>query len=411
MISTGNKIISNKIDKCRVCGSNEIIDVLDLGVHALANSLRANLNEDEYKSPLILCFCKNCEVAQLSENVDPNKMFSTYLWVTGTSKTTREYSYKFYNKTLEVYNKIPNKVLELASNDGTFLIPFKENKSTIFGIDPAKNIAEIANKNNLNTFVDFFNINSFEKYENVIGKVDFVFARNVLAHVPDPMGFIAGMKKFMHNNSLGAFEFHYNQSIIKELHYDSIYHEHYFYYSLKNLIYMLNENDLYPFDILESPINSGNLVVYFKLNKEVFSKNMTKLLNKEESYSISNLNRWINFAKQSIKHKDEFLDIIKNYNNIIGYGSSARSSTFLNFSGINNNKIKFIVDNNPLKQNKYTSGTNIKIIDPSIVKWQDEDTILILAWNFYDEIVDYLKENGFSGNVIKPFPKLKKIKL
>ena len=100
MISTGNKIISNKIDKCRVCGSNEIIDVLDLGVHALANSLRANLNEDEYKSPLILCFCKNCEVAQLSENVDPNKMFSTYLWVTGTSKTTREYSYKFYNNQL-----------------------------------------------------------------------------------------------------------------------------------------------------------------------------------------------------------------------------------------------------------------------------------------------------------------------
>ena len=155
---------------------------------------------------------------------------------------------------------------------------------------------------------------------------------------------------------------------------------------------MLNENDLYPFDILESPINSGNLVVYFKLNKQVYSKNMNKLLNNEESYSISNLNRWKNFANQSINHKNKFLNIIKNYKNIIGYGSSARSSTFLNFSGINNNKIKFIVDNNPLKQNKYTSGTNIKIIDPSIVKWKDEDTILILAWNFYDEIVDYLKE-------------------
>ena len=138
---------------------------------------------------------------------------------------------------------------------------------------------------------------------------------------------------------------------------------------------------------------------------------MNKLLKNEESHSISNLNRWKNFANQSINHKNKFLNIIKNYKNIIGYGSSARSSTFLNFSGVNNNKIKYIVDNNPLKQNKYTSGTNIKIIDPSIVKWKDEDTILILAWNFYDEIVDYLKENGFSGNIIKPFPELKKIKL
>ena len=406
--STGNNIISNKIIKCRICSCEDLIDILDLGVHALANSLKLETNEFEYKSPLILTFCNNCEVAQLSENVDPKKMFSNYLWVTGTSKTTRDYSYDFYKQSVKHLNNKPKKVLEIASNDGTFLKPFKENKSKVFGIDPAKNIAEIANKEKINTFVDFFDSSSFNKYRDEIGKVDFIFARNVLAHVPDPMDFIKGIKNFMDNTSIGAFEFHYNKKILDELHYDSIYHEHYFYYSLKNMIFMLNKYDLNIFDVKQSPINSGNLVVYFSLKKLNISLNVKKTLELEDS-EHSALAKWKTFANKSIEHNNNFLSLIAEYKNIIGFGSSARSSTFLNFAKIDNKIIKFIVDSNQLKQNRYTAGTNIKIIDPNDVEWSKHEVVIILAWNFYDEILNFLINNKFKGTIIKSFPKIEKI--
>jgi SAM-dependent methyltransferase len=407
MNSSGNKIISNKISKCRVCSSDDVVEILDLGVHALANSLKSHLNEIEYKSPLILVLCNNCEVAQLSENVDPKRMFSNYLWVTGTSKSTINYSYEFYKNSINILNKKPNKVLEIASNDGTFLKPFKENNSQVFGIDPAKNIAEIANKKNIKTYDDFFNSSSFDKYEHSIGKVDFIFARNVLAHVPDPMDFIKGIKKFMNNKSVGAFEFHYNKKILDELHYDSIYHEHYFYYSLKNMIYMLGEHELNIFDVKQSPINSGNLVVYFSLENKEISLNVKETLQLENNDN-STLENWQLFAKNSKEHNKSFLNLIKNYKNIIGFGSSARSSTFLNFAKINDKTITCIVDNNALKQNKYTAGTNIKILSPQNINWKKHDVVLVLAWNFYDEIVKFLDDKGFKGSIIKPFPFIEK---
>ena len=400
----GNDRIYKKIDTCRVCGTQNLIQILNLGNHPLANSLRKNKYEIETKIPLKLVLCRDCNIAQLEHTVEPKAMFSNYLWVTGTSNSTLEHAENFYNYSKKILGDIPKKVLEIASNDGTFLKPFKYNGAIVFGIDPAENIAKIANENDLTTYIDFFSNNTYDKYKDKIGKVNFVFARNVLAHVPKPMEFIKGIEKFMDDCTIGAVEFHYNKIIIDELHYDSIYHEHYFYYSIKNIKYMLSKQNLFIFDAIESPINKGNVTVYFSKKNRKYSNNLNNLLNDENKKNI--LEKWEAFAIASIKHKNDFKKCITKYENIIGFGSSARSSTLLNFSEINNKKIKIIVDNNDLKHERYTAGSNIKITKPQDLQWEKEKVILVLAWNFFEEIKSYLIKNRFKGTLIKPFPQI-----
>ncbi len=393
-----------KISNCRVCGFSDLISILNLGEHPLANSLRKDNSEKEIKIPLELCMCKNCKVAQLGHTVDPKVMFSNYLWVTGTSETTQTHAKKFCNDAKKILTKTPKTVLEIASNDGTFLKPFKDLGSKVFGIDPAENIAEIANKNNITTFVDFFSTDSFEKYNSIIGDVDFIFARNVLAHVPRPMDFLDGIQKFMGINTVGVVEFHYNKKIIDELHYDSIYHEHYFYYSIDNIKNMLSEKNLFIFDAMESPINKGNMTIYFSKQNKNYSANLKRLINEENKKNIEN--SWSHFAELSIAHKNKVKEIVSKYNQVIGFGSSARSSTLLNFAKINNNNIRLIADNNNLKHNRFTAGSNIKIVPPSEINWSNEKVVLVLAWNFFEEIKKYLIENNFNGVLIKPFPEI-----
>lgn len=400
--SDGYKSGYLKISNCRICDSSNLNTILNLGNHPLANSLRKDVNEKEIKIPLELSLCDNCKVAQLGHTVDPKIMFTNYLWVTGTSQTTKIHAEKFCRDAKKILNKIPKTVLEIASNDGTFIEPFKSLGSNVFGIDPARNIAEIANKKGLKTFVDFFSKESHNKYQKIIGDVDFIFARNVLAHVPKPMNFLDGIEKFMNQETIGAVEFHYNNKIIDELHYDSIYHEHYFYYSIENIKFMLLQKNLHIFDVKESPINKGNIAIYFSKQNIPNSELLNKYLEIEKGYNVHN--KWQNFAKLSIKHREDFITCLNKYQNIIGFGSSARSSTLLNFAEINNNKIKKIVDNNKLKHRRYTAGSNIQIASPNEVEWSKEKTVLVLAWNFYDEIKTYLKENKFKGTLIKPFP-------
>jgi len=331
-------------------------------------------------------------------------MFSNYLWVTGTSETTKIHAKKFCKDAQKISKKNPKTVLEIASNDGTFLKPFKDLGSKVFGIDPANNIAKIANDNKITTFVDFFSADSFDKYNNIIGDVDFIFARNVLAHVPKPMNFLHGMEKFMGKNTIGVVEFHYNKKIIDELHYDSIYHEHYFYYSIDNIKNMLSKKNLFIFDARESPINKGNMAIYFSKQNKDYSHNLKRIIKEENKNNIED--SWKHFAKLSIDHKNQIKQIISKYDQVIGFGSSARSSTMLNFAKIDNNNIKLIVDNNNLKHNRFTAGSNIKIISPSEINWSNEKVILVLAWNFFEEIKKYLIENKFKGTLIKPFPEI-----
>lgn len=402
-------MISKKIHQCRLCGSKELQNILKLGDQPLANSLRKSLSDTLENIPLTICRCAKCTTIQLTETVEPNYLFSNYVWVTGTSKVAREYSQIFAKRILSKLNKIRDIfIVEIASNDGTFLRPFQETDNKVLGIDPAKNLAEEAKKNGVPTIANFFSLNVSKQITTQKGKADIVFARNVIPHVPDPKDVVSGMANILQEDGVGAIEFHSIDKILSELHYDSIYHEHFFYHSLNSINKLLLRHNLNLFDVDESPISGGSLVVYFSIRKRDKTSKLYQRLKWEDDQGISSLDTWLKFAKKSYQHRNKLKSLVEKEisagKKIIGYGASARSSTLLNFCKINYHHLMCVADQNPLKHSSYTPGTDVLILPPEEALRKNPDTIIILAWNFKDEIIENLKESRFSGNVIIPLP-------
>ncbi len=219
------------IEGCRTCGEKDLSEVISMGVHPLANSLKSDLDQIEKKIPLTLVFCPTCSLVQIKETVDKEILFKSYVWVTGTSKGAVKFSQEFHKSSTK---QIKNKnlfVIEVASNDGTFLEPFKRAGHKVLGVDPAENIAHIANSNGIPTISEFFELETAKSIVTKHGQADLVFARNVVPHVDNLHEVIAGIECCLKHNGVGAIEFHHTQSIFDENQYDSIYHEHLSYFS------------------------------------------------------------------------------------------------------------------------------------------------------------------------------------
>jgi SAM-dependent methyltransferase len=402
-------MISKTITECRLCASKDLQTILELGNQPPANSLRKKSSDTLENVPLTICRCTECTTIQLTETIDPEYMFSNYVWVTGTSKGAREYSQIFADRIVSKLNKANDLfIVEVASNDGTFLQRFNENGHCVLGIDPAKNLAESAKKNGIPTIVAFFGLNVAKQVTGSHGQADIVIARNVIPHVPDPNDVVSGMANCLKEDGVGAIEFHWIDKILSGLHYDSIYHEHFFYHSLHSINELLLRHGLNLFDVAESPISGGSLVAFFSKEKRDITHELEEKLKWEDEQGIASLKAWQEFAKKSFQHRDKLKSIIELEKSagkkVIGYGASARSSTLLNFCDINNNHLICIADQNPFKHNRYTPGTDIPIASPDEALKGNPDTVVILAWNFKDEIINDLKEKGFKGNIIIPLP-------
>ena len=402
--------IFQTISTCRICESNEITEVMDLGSQPPANSLYESIRPESV--PLRLMFCEACSTVQLGEDVDPDYLFSEYLWITGTSETALNYSKDFSEKAIKHFNSNIKDlfIVEIASNDGTFLKQFQKAGSKVLGIDPAINIAEIALKQGVPTQASFFTQELAEELLSDNGPASLVYARNVIPHVKEIHSVIAGIEVLLSDDAIGIIEFHNAGLLLKELHYDSIYHEHLFYYTLTSIETLLKKHGLYIFDVSLSPISGGSWVVYFsKYNREKTS-DLINFQNSENEIEYNNKEAWINFAKNAKKHSEELTNIVlnqvKNYGKIVAYGASARSSTLLNYCGINNNHISVVIDKNPLKQGLLTAGSDIPIVSyrDGLRHIEDSNTILLLAWNFKDEIIQELRQSGYKGKFIVPLP-------
>ena len=407
--------IFEKISNCRICNSANIESFMDLTDQPPANSLRDDLNEVLPNVPLQLVHCSNCTTIQLSATVDPKYLFSHYVWVTGTSKTAKEYSKYFSTNVLQRSKKENPFVVEIASNDGTFLKDFAKNGCKVLGVDPAKNIAEIATKDGVPTLAEFFNLDTSNSIKEKNGNADIVFARNVIPHVKEVHSIIEGISNLLKEDGLGVIEFHYSQIILDELHYDSIYHEHLFFYSLQSIIFLLNQYGLMPFDLTQSPISGGSLVIYFSKFQREQTSQLLDAIKKEKDNKTNELETWKNFATECEKHANELKLIVEKYKSngpVIAYGASARSSTMLNYAGLNSQMIDYVIDKNPLKHGRYTPGTNIPIISFEEGKklFNNCGTILLLAWNFENEITEELRANGYTGSIIVPLPNVIRVK-
>lgn len=401
--------LSSTIVDCRICGDSAVQPILDLGRQPLANSLRRDCAEGLPTFPLKICRCKICGTIQLTETVAPEILFRHYVWVTGTSLGARSYSHLFCERMLDRTPPGPLFVLEVASNDGTFLRRFAERGSRVMGVDPARNIAEAACEGGIPTLAEFFGLDVAKRIVEREGQADVVFARNVLPHVADVKDVVAGMAHCLKTDGIGAIEFHRADIILKELHYDSIYHEHLYFYSLHSMKRLLSHFGLLPFDVTMSPISGGSFVVYFSKSLRVPTEALNVAMKGEEDCGVGYAAPWLEFARRCEHHRVLLHSLVKEKKaagkRVIGYGASARSSTMLNFCGIDHRFLDVIVDRSTLKHNTYTPGTNILVTDPKQGFALKPDVVLLLAWNFRHEILAQIREeHGWRGEVILPLP-------
>jgi SAM-dependent methyltransferase len=396
------------IINCRICNSEKLQEILDLGIQPLANDLRSFEEQTlERKFPLILLRCADCTSIQLSVNVNPNLMFQEYLWITGTSQSARDHCDNLADYISE-FSKEFSVILEIGSNDGTLLKALKEKtNSNLHGVDPAQNIIESFQEDGIQNHNSFFDLNFASSFYSKFGAVDVVIARNVLSHVPDILEVMNGIDLILAPEGICLIEFHEASKILTEIHYDSIYHEHTFYHSIKSMTKALSHVGLIPFDLIKSPISGGSFVLVSSRNGIKASSRLNEAEQFEESLGVHDEKAWINFAKLSKRNLTSINKyLIENSNRKIrAFGASARSSTLINAIGDNSKYLTAIADNNPLKWGKYSPGQHLLIDSPKEIIEKDTEIVFICPFNFETEITTYLaKELDWHGEVVLPLP-------
>jgi len=401
-------VLFETISSCRACGQEGLVDILHLGDQPLANALVPPGHGEIKKVPLSTAFCTKCALFQLKETVDKEILFDHYVWVTKTAKGARQYAEIFANRVIQRAGlKDGDLIFEIASNDGTVLKQFIAQGIAVVGIEPAKNIAEIAVKDGVRTDCAYWNTATAKRMIGQYGIPKVVIARNVIPHVSELHGVIEGIAKALPEDGTGVIEFHSGRIIAEELHYDSIYHEHLCFFTAHSLGFLLNRYDLYPYAVDKSPISGGSLVFYFSKTKRPLEASYLDVLEEEKKSGINERFVWEKFAQEAQAHREKTLKLLNSLKGkvIIGFGSSARSATYINFCGIGSNYLKAIIDNNPLKQGLMTPAGDVPIVSFEQGMASKPDVIFVLAWNFGQEIMDECTKRGFTGQFIMPFPK------
>ena len=374
---------------CRSCGNVNLKRVVSLGYQPLANNLTNKKDESCELFPLEVNYCGKCHNCQLSVAIDPKKMFSNYLYTSSTSKVFRNHfieAAKKYSKDLKL-NKKKSYIIDIGSNDGVALKPFLDlGFKKILGVEPAKNLAKLANKNKIKTFNGFLDKKNLKKIKK---NADLILASNVFAHSDKLKEMAECMLSLLNNKGTIVIEVQYLLNTLQDLTFDNIYHEHYNYWSLTSLINFFNQFKATIFRSEKINTHGGSIRVYIKKeNKIKIENSVKKMLKEEENFGIKNYKTYQKFGEEVYKIRENVIKNIKklkkNKKTIIGYGAPAKATTALNFFGISN-EIDFIVEDNKLKHNKFIPGVKIPIKNKSQIK-NNKNTLLVLAWNFYDEI-------------------------
>ena len=375
--------------ECRSCGNSDLKRVISLGYQPLANNLLKKQNEKCDLYPLEVNYCSKCHNCQLSVAVDPKKMFDNYLYTSSTSKVFRDHfinAAKKYQKELKLNIK-KSYIIDIGSNDGVALKPFLDlGFKNILGIEPAKNLAKQANKNKIKTFNSFLDKKNLSKIKK---NADLILASNVFAHSDKLKEMAECMFYLLGKNGTIIIEVQYLMNTLKDLTFDNIYHEHYNYWSLTSLINFFNQFDAKIFKSEKINTHGGSIRVYVKKDKKVkIDKSVKQILKEEENFGIKKFKTYKEFGNKVYKIRENVRKNIKKLREknklIIGYGAPAKATTGLNFFGVSD-EIDFIVEDNKLKHNKFIPGVKIPIKDKKNIK-NSKNTLIVLAWNFYDDI-------------------------
>ena len=401
-----NNLLDSYVTSCRICGG-DFSHYLSLGLSPLANNLndRKNTSNDVY--PLDMNFCNECSNSQLSVVVPPEKMFDNYFYLSSTSQKFRDHFVNI-SKELKSDLKLKNSsvVVDIGSNDGIFLDPIKNLGMVAIGVEPAKNVAKIANSKKLTTLPEYFSHQTVSKIIKKYGKADVVTAFNVFAHGDGLKEILKNTENLLKKNGEFIFEIQYLLRTLKDVTFDNIYHEHVNYWCLIAILNFFKDSEMKVYKVKEVDTHGGSLRVYTTKNKNKRIHNsVSKYIEIEKKYKLDEYSTYLKFAKKVHDTKKKSLvminDIKLQKKKIIGYGAPAKATTILNYFGLSEKDFLITIDENSLKQSKFIPGTNIEIKDINQVKPGSYDYVLVLAWNFFDSIKSNNKSIFSNSKFIK----------
>ncbi|MEZ4867878.1 MAG: class I SAM-dependent methyltransferase [Caldilineaceae bacterium] len=413
--TTGNKQESNHV--CRFCGAGLHHTFVDLGMSPLCESYLASpqLNQMEPFYPLHVYVCEECFLVQLEEFVSPEHIFTEYAYFSSYADSWLKHMQAYTDAVSKRFHlDAGSHVVEVASNDGYLLQYFVEKGIPCLGIEPAANVAKVAVEKGVPTLVEFFGRASASRLAGEGKQADLLIGNNVLAQVTDINDFVAGMKILLKPHGVVTLEFPHLSRLVEGNQFDTIYHEHFSYFSFFSVEKIFAAHGLTLFDVEELPTHGGSIRIYGRHTEDEshpISNRVYAMRACEEKDGITSLSYYSSFAEQVKATKRRLLDFLiraKAEGKVVaGYGAPGKGNTLLNYCGIRTDFLDFTVDRNPYKHGKYLPGTHIPIYPPDKIKEAKPDYVLILPWNFKDEImeqVSYIREWG--GQFVAPIPEV-----
>jgi len=407
-----------KLHKCRFCNAELTQVFVDLGMSPLSNSFLSSnmLNHAEPFYPLRTFVCNECFLVQLEEFESPKHIFTDYVYFSSYSESWLKHAEDYVNMIMRKFKLDKNSlVVEIASNDGYLLQYFKKKSVPILGIEPAMNVAKIAEEKGIPTLIKFFGVETAKEIVVTGKQADLLIGNNVLAHVPNLNDFVSGMKILLKKDGIITIEFPHLLQLIRQNQFDTIYHEHFSYFSLSVVQKVFSAHGLTIFDVEELSTHGGSLRVYARHTENkafLINQSVNILLQKEKDFGLIDISTYTKFPERVIAVKQTlrnfFITAKNSGKTIVCYGAPAKGNTLLNYCGIGLDFVDYVVDRSPHKQGLYLPGTHIPIKAPEKILETKPDYLLILPWNLTDEIMaqmSYIRK--WDGKFVIPIPEVK----
>ncbi len=401
---------------CILCNSTRLFPYLDVGSMALANAyLPAPHPTHELKLPLIVAFCEQCFLSQLTYHVEPRVVFQNYAYFSSTSPQIRAH---FESYATSLWNRFPRQsahlVVDIASNDGVLLAPMKALGSTVLGIDPAVNIATVATNNGIPTIPKFFTPTLAKEIQSIHGAASIITANNVIAHTAHIHPFVEGIRALLASDGRVVLQCKYLGDLLEQNAFDTVYHEHISYFLLAPLMRLLSDHDLRIFDVEHVEAEGGSLRIFaaHAATAPLPTPRVQDLLAKEKRNGLYMKKTYTTYAKRPPMLKQQLMKLLKKLQKdkkrVVAYGASAKGGNMLQYCGITEDLVEYIVDAAPAKIGLYMPGSHVPIRHPDTLKHNPPDYIVLLAWNFADSLME--KEAWFAkqgGKFIIAVPTLR----
>lgn len=392
---------------CRICKSGNLTKFLDLGKTALANSFlrKEALNDPEPKYPLRVFFCRDCGLSQLIDIVEPEILFRNYVYFSSGMPVLPEHFRKYAEEVVSNFAKSEDDlVVEIGSNDGLLLGAVKSMGAKVLGVDPAVNIAKVANERGIETLPEFFNEKLAGEIIKKYGYAKVIIGNNVVAHIDDHHDLVTGVRNLLARDGVFIFEAPYLVDMFENYTFDTIYHEHLSYLSVRPLAKLFGKFGMEIFDVKIFPVQGRSIRCYTgKVGKHQVQPSVAELIKNEEKLGLNSLKTYIKLAKDIAEMKNKALALLKDLKNqgkkIAAYGAPAKGNTLLNYYGINTDVLDYATEELPSKIGLYTPGTHIPVIHVEVARKNPPDYFLLLAWNYKDAILK--KEESFKNSGVK----------